>query len=128
MGMDHYLVCLALLEQDGKRRLPIGGASLAVEIGPNADPGREGEALVLELLLRLWQQSDAGAVQRHGAEQSLLLLEMPMAKVLEDLPRLKKAWLAGGDRSDLYEGLRELAERGWIIQTAKYSKPCFQNW
>lgn len=128
MGMDHYLVCLALLEQDGKRRLPIGGASLAVEISPNADPGREGEALVLELLLRLWQQSDAGAVQRHGAEQSLLLLEMPMAKVLEDLPRLKKAWLAGGDRADLYKGLRELAERGWIIQTAKYSKPCFQNW
>ncbi|MFS6820213.1 hypothetical protein AAF134_14870 [Synechococcus lacustris Tous-12m] len=51
-----------------------------------------------------------------------------MAKVLEDLPRLKKAWLAGGSDADLYRELRQLTERGWSIQTAKYSKPSFQIW
>jgi hypothetical protein len=57
----------------------------------------------------------------------LLLLEMPMAKVLKDLPLLKKAWLAGGSHEDSYLGLRELAQRGWSMQSTKYSKPCFTN-
>lgn len=128
MANDHYLVCLALLNQNGKRRLPIGGASLAEPIAAGADPGQQGEALALDLLLRLWQQTNLGPIQRHGEETNLLLLEMPMAKVLEDLPRLKKAWLAGGSDVDLYGGLRQLTERGWSIQTAKYSKPSFQIW
>ena len=128
MANDHYLVCMALLNQNGKRRLPIGGASLAEPIAADADPGQQGEALALDLLLRLWQQTNLGPIQRHGEETNLLLLEMPMAKVLEDLPRLKKAWLAGGSDADLYRELRQLTERGWSIQTAKYSKPSFQIW
>ena len=128
MANDHYLVCLALLNQNGKRRLPHGGASLAEPIRADADPGQQGEALALDLLLRLWQQTNLGPIQRHGEETNLLLLEMPMAKVLEDLPRLKKAWLAGGSDADLYRELRQLTERGWSIQTAKYSKPSFQIW
>jgi hypothetical protein len=53
---------------------------------------------VLGLLFRLWQQSDNGPSRWLNAEISLLLLEMPIAKVLKDLPLLKKAWLAVATR------------------------------
>ena len=70
------------------------------------------------------------AYDAEGEKQKAesLQIEMDNALKSEDLPRLKKAWLAGGSDADLYRELRQLTERGWSIQTAKYSKPSFQIW
>ena len=88
MADNPYLVCLALIEQNGQRRLPLGGKGLQQSIAAGSDPGAEGHALALDLLLRLWQQSDDGAIQRTLGLQSLLLLELPMDCFLETLPQL----------------------------------------
>ena len=128
MADTPYLVCLALIEQNGQRRLPLGGKGLQQSIAAGSDPGAEGHALALDLLLRLWQQSDDGSIQRTQGLHSLLLLELPMDCFIESLPKLKAEWINSGDTIALLKGLRELAGRGWTLQTAKYSQPTFSSW
>jgi hypothetical protein len=128
MAESPYLVCLALIEQNDRRRLPIGGGSLSEPIAAGADPGESGLAMALDLLLRLWQQSDDGPLARCEGLQSLLLLELPMDCFIESLPKLKAEWINSGDTIALLKGLRELAGRGWTLQTAKYSQPTFSSW
>ena len=112
MADSPYLVCLALIEQNGQRRLPLGGKGLQQSIAAGSDPGAEGHALALDLLLRLWQQSDDGAIQRTQGLHSLLLLELPMDCFLETL----------------MDGLRQLTAQGWTLATAKFSQPTFACW
>ncbi|MEL0340020.1 MAG: hypothetical protein VXA52_07630 [Synechococcus sp.] len=128
MADSPYLVCLALIEQNGQRRLPLGGKGLQHSIAAGSDPGAEGHALALDLLLRLWQQSDDGAIQRTQGLQSLLLLELPMDCFLETLPQLKQAWLRTGNTEALMDGLRQLTAQGWTLATAKFSQPTFACW
>ena len=128
MADNPYLVCLALIEQDGQRRLSLGGKGLQQSIVAGSDHGAEGYALALDLLLRLWQQSDDGAIQRTQGLQSLLLLELPMDCFLETLPQLKQAWLRTGDTEALMNGLRQLTAQGWTLATAKFSQPTFACW
>ena len=106
MAESPYLVCLALIEQNGQRRLPIGGGSLAEPIADGADPGESGRAMALDLLL----------------------LELPMDCFIEALPKLKSQWIKSGDTTSLMQGLRQLAGRGWVLETAKYSQPTFSSW
>jgi len=93
-----YLVALALLEQEGKRALPLNGKSCsapstaegAAEGAAEAqDPGDDGRTLVLELLLRVWQRSEEGALRRAAGDSSLLLVELPLEALQESLPKLK---------------------------------------
>ena len=89
-----YLVALALLEIRGKRALPLTVQSLAS--GPQgSDPGERGRTLALELLLRLWQRSEEGPIQRAAGENSLLLVELPLERMTEQLPLLKADWKIG---------------------------------
>ena len=128
MAENPYLVCLALIEQRGQRRLPLGGKGLKQSIPAGSDPGADGQVLALDLLLRLWQQSDDGAIQRTDGLQSLLLLELPMECFLETLPKLKQAWLRSGNTKEFIDGLRQLTSQGWTFETAKFSQPTFASW
>lgn len=123
-----YLVALALLEVGGKRALPLAGKSLPPAVAEAPDPGEEGRTLALELLLRLWQRSDEGPIQRAAGETSLLLVEMPLALMSEQLPLLKASWIASGDTSAFLGKLEGLAQRGWRIVFAKYEPVQYQRW
>ena len=68
MANAPYLVALALVELDGKRALPLTGKTQSAAANdPAQDPGDDGRTLALELLLRLWQRSDEGPLQRAAA-------------------------------------------------------------
>ena len=123
-----YLVVLALLEIDGKRALPLAGRSQPAAAAEAPDPGENGRTLALELLLRLWQRSDEGPIQRAAAENSLLLLEMPLEVMSEQLPLLKASWIAGGATSECLQRLEGLAQRGWRIVFTKYEPVSYQSW
>lgn len=124
-----YLVCLALLHRGGQRALPLTGRSWSQGATSGAeDPGEEGQRLALELLLRLWQGSEETPLQRAAADDSLLLLEMPLEQMSEQLPLLKASWLSRGDTAELLSGLRGLASRGWRISVAKYEPIRFSPW
>jgi hypothetical protein len=110
-----YLLALALLEQEGKRALPLQGRSLRTAIAAGEDPGEEGRRQALELLLRVWQRSDAGPLRRAAGEHSLLLVEVPLEALQEVIPALKARWLAGGEADALLEGLRALGGGLWCV-------------
>jgi hypothetical protein len=123
-----YLVALALVEIAGKRALPLTGKSQPADAADAPDPGDSGRTLALELLLRLWQRSDEGPLQRAAGESSLLLLELPLDVMSEQLPLLKANWISGGDTEALLGSLQDLAIRGWRISIAKYEPVSFITW
>ena len=135
MANAPYLVALALVELDGKRALPLTGktqsvkaASAPAENDPANDPGDDGRTLALELLLRLWQRSDGGPLRRAAADNSLLLIEIPLDVMSEQLPLLKASWLASGDTAAFETSLKALVIRGWRMGIAKYEPVSFSPW
>ncbi|MGL6133338.1 MAG: hypothetical protein ACRC1L_04020 [Prochlorococcaceae cyanobacterium] len=127
MAEAPYLIALAFLEQNGKRALPLAGKSFAAAAGNDNsdDPGEDGRALALELLLRVWQRSDGGALRRAAGGASLLLLVMPLDVMNEQLPVLKATWLAGGDTEATLQQLQSLASQSWQVSVAKYEPVTF---
>ena len=96
-----YLIALALLEQNGTRAMPLQGKSLREPMAESGGPGEEGRRQVLELLVRVWQRSDTGSLQRAAADNSLLLAEVPIEALQLQLPELKANWLNSGDVEQL---------------------------
>jgi hypothetical protein len=123
-----YLVALALMEIGGKRALPLSGRSQPASAAEASDPGDVGRTLALELLLRLWQRSDEGAIQRAAGENSLLLVELPLELMSDQLPLLKARWISDGDTAAFQEALKGLALRGWRIVFEKYEPVSYQLW
>lgn len=119
MADTPYLVALALIEQEGRRALPLAGRSQKEVAAEGEAPDELGRALVLELLLRVWQRSDEGLLKRAAAE-SLLLVELPMERLPEDLPVLKAAWLNSGDAEAFRKGLQGMSPRAWTIAVEKF--------
>jgi len=114
-----YLIALALLEQDGRRAMPLQGKSLRDPLAADADPGEEGRQQVLELLVRVWQRSEDGALRRAAADHSLLLAAVPIEALADQLPALKAAWLNEGNTAALQSGLAALGSGLWAVTQAK---------
>ncbi|MEB3264085.1 MAG: hypothetical protein VKJ66_06905 [Synechococcus sp.] len=128
MAEAPYLVALALVEFGGKRALPLTGKSQSSAAADAVDPGDDGRTLALELLLRLWQRSEDGPLQRATGEESLLLVELPMEVMSEQLPLLKANWISGGETAAFLGSLEGLAIRAWRITIAKYEPVRFIAW
>lgn len=117
MADSIYLIAMALLEQDGRRAMPLQGQSLRETIPPEGDPGDVGRRQAFELLLRIWQRSDGAPVRRMDGDTSLLLAELPIESLMVQLPELKAAWINGSDTSGLIDGLGGLgAGRIWTLK------------
>ncbi len=125
MAEAPYLIALGFLEQDGGRALPLNGKSLGPEAAAANDPGEDGRALTLELLLRIWQRSAAGPLRQAAGAASLLLLVMPLEVMNEQLPKLKAQWIAGGDTEQVLQALQGLASKAWTASIAKYEPVTF---
>ena len=126
MADTPYLIAMALFDQQGRRALPLAGRSQA-EVAPIGEaPQLLGHALALDLLLRVWQRSDEGSLQRAAGLYSLLLVELPMERLPEDLPAIKAAWLKTGDTKAFKVALQAMSSRGWTIAVEKF-KPVVLN-
>jgi hypothetical protein len=115
MASAPYLIALALLEQNGRRALPLQGRSLQAAIPADADPGADGHAQALQLLVRVWQRSEDAALRRAAGDTSLLLVELPIEALMEQLPVAKAAWIASGDTAALQGQLQALGGRLWSL-------------
>jgi|TARA_B100001094_G_scaffold7041_1_gene6295 hypothetical protein len=126
MADTPYLIAMALFDQQGRRALPLAGRSQA-EVAPIGEaPQLLGHALALDLLLRVWQRSDEGSLQRAAGLYSLLLVELPMERLPEDLPAIKAAWLKTGDTEAFKVALQAMSSRGWTMAVEKF-KPVVLN-
>ena len=122
-----YLLAFALLEQEGKRSMPISGKSQSEIIEANQIPDAAYE-LSLEIMLRVWQRTDEGAIKRVAGEHSLFLLEIDMEKLPAELPKIKSSWLNSGNTKKLIHELKSIAIRGWTVNHAKYEAINFKPW
>ena len=100
--------------------MPLAGRSQAAVAAEGDAPQELAHVLALELLLRVWQRSDDGALARAAGESSLLLVELPMQALPEQLPAFKSAWLNTGDTDAFLMGLRSIAVRAWTLSVAKF--------
>lgn len=128
MADSPYLVALCLFEQDGERALPLAGKSLSEVAAQSDTPRTEAHALALELLLRVWQRTDQGALKRSNGDQSLLIVELPMESLPEKLPALKAEWLKTGNTNSFQSGLRAIAGRGWTMSIKKFEPVNMRCW
>ena len=120
MADSPYLIALALFDQDGRRAMPLAGKSQVVVAAEGDAPEQLGKELTLDLLLRVWQRSDDGPVQRAAAAASLLLVELPMERLPEDLPQIKADWLSTGDTTTCLKALQRISSRSWRVSSEKF--------
>jgi hypothetical protein len=122
MADSPYLLAIALFEQNGKRAMPLGGRSLPKDAMQDdaGIPAQIANELALELLLRVWQRSDQGPLQRKAGLEGLLIAELGMERLPEDLPLLKATWLTTGDCAAFQRGLLAITSRCWSVSIAKF--------
>ncbi len=108
-----YLIALAFIEQNGKRLMPLGGKSLKTSIPREDDPGCLGESLARDLLLRIFQLSDKGPIQRALGDQSFLLIQISMETMQKEIPLLKAQWIESGANNEAISKLSQLSNRVW---------------
>ena len=109
------LIALALIEQEGKRSLPLGGKSLTTAIDTNSNPGEIGENLAQQVLLRVLQKTDEKPLRRAFGEKSLLLIQVSMVSMQEQIPLIKANWISSGDNTKLIYDLRNLCDGVWSM-------------
>lgn len=113
MSEHLYLLALALIDQEGKRFMPLGGKSIGKFIDPSSNPGIAGEGLALDLLLRVFQKSESGRLRRSNGDQSLLLIQLPMELMQERIPIIKAQWINTGDNEKLMAELQIVCNGIW---------------
>lgn len=113
MNEHLYLLALALIDQEGKRFMPLGGKSISKFIDPSSSPGITGEGLTSDLLLRVFQKSESGRIRRSNGEKSLLLIQLPMELMQERIPLIKAQWIKTGDNQKLMAELQIVCNGIW---------------
>ncbi len=110
-----YLIALALIEQGGKRALPLNGKSLKVPLPQNTSPNEESSSIVQQLLLRVFQRSEDDPIKRAFGQNSLLLIQIPIDSMQQHLPRLKSEWINTGNSTKLISELQTICQGVWKV-------------
>ena len=76
MASQDYLIAIALIEQNLVRAMPLGGKEIKDNLEESENFKKLGEEVILNLLMRVFQRSDEGALKRASEEQGLLLVHM----------------------------------------------------
>ena len=120
MSEMNYLVAIALLKEENKRAMPLGGKSNTQLIKSDLVKGSQAETIVLELLLRIFQKSHKIPIQVHQHENCLLLVEITLEKLQNDFPPLKSEWIHNGNDDLFLSRLNKLSLNLWSLEYIKY--------
>ena len=74
MASKDYLIAIALIEQNLVRAMPLGGKEINDNLEDADNFKKLGEEVILNLLLRVFQRSDEGALKRGRKSFHLLNL------------------------------------------------------
>jgi len=64
MASQDYLIAIALIEQNLVRAMPLGGKEIKDNLEEAENFKKLGEDVILNLLMRVFQRSDEGALKR----------------------------------------------------------------
>lgn len=110
-----YLIALALLEQGGRRAMPLQGKGLRQPLAVGEQPLEVAHQQGLELLLRVWQRSEEGPLRRAAGDHSRLVVVVPIDALQAAIPELKAAWIRSGDTPALLRQLTALGSGLWAL-------------
>jgi len=79
-----------------------------------------GEEVILNLLMRVFQRSDEGALKRASEEKGLLLVHMHPKRMQKELPFIKSEWIRDGDTQQFLKYLGNLSKEVWTASFVKY--------
>ena len=120
MASQDYLIAIALIEQNNERAMPLGGKEIKVDINEIDKFTKLGEDVVLNLLLRLFQRSDDGAIKRISGDKGLLIVHMHPKRMQKELPFIKAEWIRDGDTNQFLQYLGNLSKQIWTASFVKY--------
>ena len=115
--MNQYLVGLALIEQDGRRIMPLGGKTIKEHA---QDDNFTIEKIALEILLRLIQRSEGKPIRRINGEESLIIIQIEFENMQKNLPALKQVWIKSGDSKIFLQELKKISLRVWSMNYIRY--------
>ena len=115
-----YLVALALIEQEGRRFLPIGGKSVKDSNMDQEIPGINSYTICLELLTRVMNKSAEAPICLKNGQKSLLVLKVSMESMQEYLPKIKSKWVETGDTTLFFSELEECCISIWSLNFKRY--------
>ena len=69
MASQDYLIAIALIEQNLVRAMPLGGKEIKDNLEVTENFKKLGEEVILNLLMRVFQRSDEGALKRASEEK-----------------------------------------------------------
>ena len=120
MASQDYLIAIALIEQNLIRAMPLGGKEVKDNLEDPENFKRLGEEVVLNLLLRVFQRSDEGALKRVSEDKGLLLVHMHPKRMQKELPFIKSEWIRDGDTNQFLKYLGNLSKEIWTASFVKY--------
>ena len=115
-----YLIALALIEQEGKRAMPIGGKSLKTFIDIDDATDKVVTKVALELLLRVFQRSGNNSIKRVAVDKSILIAQIPMEVMRVKLPLIKKNWIESGDNDLFVSEMNNISNGLWQVVFVRY--------
>ena len=120
MASQDYLIAIALIEQNNERAMPLGGKEIKGNIDDKEIFNKLANDVVLNLLLRLFQRSDDGALKRLSEDKGLLLVHMHPKRMQKELPFIKAEWIRDGDTGQFLQYLGNLSKEIWTTSFIKY--------
>ena len=106
-----YLISIVLIEQDGKRFMPMGGKSLKEVDSSDSLIKLKAFDVALELLLRVLEKSESGKLKRLAKEKSLLIAKLELNSLQQKFPFIKKEWIINGRNQQFISSLLEISEK-----------------
>ena len=120
MASQDYLIAVALIEQNLVRAMPLGGKEIKDNLEEAENLKKLGEEVILNLLMRVFQRSDEGALKRASEEKGLLLVHMHPKRMQKELPFIKSEWIRDGDTQQFLKYLGNLSKEVWTASFVKY--------
>ena len=120
MASQDYLIAIALIEQNDVRAMPLGGKEIKDSLVDSDIFKKLGEEVTLNLLLRIFQRSDDGALKRASEDKGLLLVHMHPKRMQKELPFIKSEWIRDGDTNQFLKYLGNLSKEIWTASFIKY--------
>ena len=120
MASQDYLIAIALIEQNSIRAMPLGGKEIKNNLNDTESFNKLGEEVILNLLLRVFERTDDGALKRASNDKGLLLVHMHPKRMQKELPFIKSEWIRDGDTTQFLKYLGNLSKEIWTASFVKY--------
>ena len=127
MEEQKYVIAIALVEQNNKRLMPLGGKTFSGLDPLSQSSKKEVEKIILDLLLRIFQRSSECSLKISNDKTGLLLAEISFESMHKNIPIIKSNWINSGDTNTLIEKLKSICSNLWSIKFQKHEGIIFND-